>query len=117
MTEFTDGTAKGKTLSLIELENKIEDLTNQIEKIKQNKLLCKEYQYSVKNTNPVCYATAEDITGYRFVCWARYWTNGTVQLAYGSGQNQKQQAVWVTDPTAMNSSIKISALALYERID
>ena len=30
MTEFTDGTAKGKTLSLIELSNQLEELNNQL---------------------------------------------------------------------------------------
>lgn len=117
MTEFTDGTAKGKTLSLIELENKIEDLTKQIDKIKQNKFLCKEYKFSVKNTNPVSTATADDITGYSFVCWVRFWTNMAVQLAYGNGTSQKSLNLWVTDPTVMNSSITISGLALYERND
>lgn len=117
MTEFTDGTAKGKTLSLVELENKIEDLTKQINKIKQNKFLCKEYIFSVKNTNPVCQATADNITGYSFVCWVRFWTNGNVQLVYGNGTSQKSLNLWVTDPTKMTSSVYISALALYERND
>lgn len=30
MTEFTDGTAKGKTLSLMELSNQLEELNNQL---------------------------------------------------------------------------------------
>lgn len=117
MTEFTDGTAKGKTLSLVELENKIEDLTKQIDKIKQNKFLCKEYKFSVKNTNPVCQATADDITGYSFVCWVRFWTNGTVQFVYGNGTNQKNISIWAGDTNAMSSSVTISGLALYERND
>ena len=117
MIEFTDGTAKGKTLSLVDLENKIEDLTKQIGKIKQNKFLCKEYTFSVKNTNPVGTATADDITGYSFVCWVRFWINGTVQLAYGNGTKQKNISLWAEDPNAMSSSVTISGLALYERND
>lgn len=31
MTEFTDGTAKGKTLSLVELEKRLETLTNRLD--------------------------------------------------------------------------------------
>lgn len=41
MTEFTDGTAKGKTLSLVELEKRLEELTEKYNAIP-------EIEYGVK---------------------------------------------------------------------
>lgn len=121
MNEFTDGTAKGKTLSMVDMEKRLEALTTVVnalksenEELKKPKLLVKQYEFTPASTNPVCIISAPDVTGYHFVCWVRMWTSGTVELVYLSDNLQNNGRCWAPN-TSIVAKGKVKGLALYER--
>ena len=123
MSEFTDGTAKGKTLSMVDLEQRLEALTTAVnalksenEELKKPKLLVKQYEFTPKKTNPVCTISAPDVAGYHFVCWVRTWTDGSIELVYPEGYTQNNIKCWSTNPEAVaGTGCKVDGIALYER--
>lgn len=121
MSEFTDGTMTGNTLSMVEMEKRLEALTTAVnalksenEELKKPKLLIKQYEFTPKATNPVCTISAPDVAGYHFVCWVRTWTAGATELVYPDNYTQNEVDCWSNQPGNFGNC-KVDGIALYER--
>lgn len=113
MTEFTDGTAKGKTLSLVELEKRLEELTEKYNAIP-------EIEYGVKtgltvdpnsgNSFVVNYAKKFKGTPLLFakVCdGGDYWSWVTVSTSYNT--------VYLWNNASFTAKVGVQYLAIGER--
>lgn len=118
MTEFTDGTAKGKTLSLVSAFTQIDKLSNACDELNKSKtgtILLKEYTIKPISAHPCGKISADDIAGYRFLFWPCCWSNNTVNLVYIHEPTLQKNASVFTNNIAGIVDGTVSALAVYTK--
>ena len=122
MTEFTDGTAKGKMLSLQEvyqnvdsINSKIKTIENSISNLQSGKsgaLTVKIFSATATNAAPCATLTATTQSGYQFLCWLMVWTTGTVVHVHTNHPETSNAQIWATDSSAVAGKT-IRGMALY----
>lgn len=118
MTEFTDGTAKGKTLSLISAFSQIDKLSNSCDELSKNKtgtILTKEYTVKPTNAVPCGKISADDIAGYNFLFWLCCWSNNTIVFVYTNTPTLQKNANIFTNDGATIVNGTVSAMAVYTK--
>lgn len=118
MSEFIDGTAKGKTLSLVSAFTQIDKLSNDCDELNKSKtgtILLKKYTIKPINAYPCGGISADDIAGYRFLFWSCCWSNTTINLVYTPEPTLQKNASIYTDKPADIVGGTVSALAVYTK--
>lgn len=124
MTEFTDGTAKGKTLSLQEVYKNIDTINQNIKTInsginnltneKSGKLIVKTFSANASDAAPCATLKATSQSGYQFICWVMVWTNGGVFPVHASHPEMMTTQIWAYDSSKV-AGLTIQGLALYAK--
>ena len=122
MTEFTDGTAKGKTLSLQEVYKNIDTINQDIKTIntginnlkneKSGLLMVTTFSASGTNASPCAILTASEQSEYQFLCWVMIWTDGGVVPVHANHPEKSSTQIWSTD-NSMVAGLTIRGMALY----
>ncbi|WP_276691288.1 hypothetical protein [Acidaminococcus massiliensis] len=119
MTEFTDGTAKGKTLSLVSAFSQIDKLSNSCDELNKSKtgtILTKVYTVTPTNAVPCGKISANDIAGYKFLFWLCFWSNNTINLVYTDNPTSQKNASIFTNNGSDIVNGTVSALAVYTKV-
>lgn len=126
MTEFTDGTAKGKTLSLQEAYKNIDSINSNIKTIensisnlqsgKSGALTVEIFATTGTNADPCATLTATAQSGYKFLCWVMFWTDGTVVHVHSNHPERSEAQIWATNSSAV-AGADIRGMALYVKED
>lgn len=126
MSEFIDGTAKGKTLSLQEayknidsINSKIKTIENSISDLQSGKsgaLIALTFSTKGTNSDPCATLTATAQSGYKFLCWVMFWTDGTVVHVHSNHPESSEAQIWATDSSAVAGK-DIRGMALYVKED
>ena len=122
MSEFTDGTMTGNTLSLQEtyenidsINSKIKTIENSISNLQSGKsgaLTVKIYSATATNAAPCATLTATAQSGYKFLCWVMIWTDGTVVHVHTDHPETSKAQIWATD-SGLVAGKTIRGMALY----
>lgn len=122
MSEFTDGTAKGKTLSLQEVYKNIDSINGKIKTIensisdlqsgKSGALIALTFSTTGTNSSPCATLTATAQSGYKFLCWVMFWTDGTVVHVHSNHPERSNADIWATNSSAVAGK-EIRGIALY----
>ena len=118
MTEFTDGTAKGKTLSLVSAFSQIDKLSNSCDELNKSKtgtILTKIYTVKPINAVPCGEISADDIAGYRFLFWLCCWSDNTINFVYTNNPGLQKNASIFTTNGANIVNGTVSAMAVYTK--
>ena len=126
MTEFTDGTAKGKTLSLQAVYKNVDSINSNIKTIensisnlqsgKSGALTVKIFATTATNAAPCAILTATAQSGYRFLCWVMFWTDGTVVHVHSNHPEKSEAQIWAADSSSVAGK-DIRGMALYVKED
>lgn len=126
MSEFIDGTAKGKTLSLQEayknidsINSKIKTIENSISNLQGGKsgvLTVNIFSTTGANSSPCAILTATAQSGYRFLCWVMFWTDGTVVHVHSNHPERSEAQIWAADSSSVAGK-DIRGMALYVKED
>ena len=124
MSEFTDGTAKGKTLSLPEayenidsINSKIKTIENSISDLQSGKsgaLIALTFSTKGTNSNPCATLTATAQSGYKFLCWVMFWTDGIVAHVHSNHPERSEAQIWASRSVAGKD---VRGMALYVKED
>ena len=126
MTEFTDGTAKGKTLSLQGIYKNVDGINSKIKMIensisnlqsgKSGALTVKIFSATATNAAPCAILTATAQSGYQFLCWVMVWTEGAVVPVLTNHPENSKAQIWPTNIEAVAGKT-IRGMALYVKED